>query len=352
MKEHNGRELQNGRTSLPSNYWEVLQKLKSRIRSTQLRAVLKVNEELIALYLEIGKNLSEKHTAAWGSKIVEQLANDLRTEFPDMKGFSRSNLFAMRQVYLAYKDSPNSVQQLVGQIPWGHNILIVTKVKEPSIRQWYLTKTIENGWSRNVLSAQIESEAFGRTGQALTNFPTTLPPTQSELAQQAIKDPYIFDFLTLSEKAVERDLENALMGNITRFLLELGAGFAFIGRQKNLVVDGEDFYIDLLFYHVHLRCYIVIDLKMEKFKPEFAGKMNFYLAAVDAQMRTSEDAPSIGLILCKEKKRLIVEYALSETNRPIGVAQWHLSRQLPERLKRELPSPDELEKALEEVMQE
>ena len=335
---------------LPSNYSEVLHFLKAHIRSTQVRAVIAANTELIGLYLEIGKKLSQSETASWGKKIVEHLANDLRKEFPDMKGFSRSNIFAMKQVYQAYEDAPNSVQQLVGLIPWGHNILIVTKIKELSVRQWYLEKTIQNGWSRSILSAQIESSLHEREGKAVTNFLTTLPPLQSELAQQTLKDPYIFDFLTISEKAVERDLENALMDNMVRFLLELGAGFAFVGRQKHLEVEGEDFYIDLLFYLIHLRCYLVIDLKREKFKPEHAGKMNFYLAAVDAQMRSRDDSPSIGLILCKEKKHLIVEYAVSEMNRPMGVAQWQISRKLPDSLKGELPSPEELEKVLEGII--
>ena len=332
--------------SLPSNYKEILRKLKTNIRSRQIKAALSVNRELIAMYMEIGEMLSSQDSTVWGSKTVEHLAEDLREEFPEMKGFSRSNLFSMRQVYQAYKGVLKTVQQLVGQVPWGHNILIVTKLKETSLRQWYLEQTIANGWSRAVLSAQIETALHIRQGAVMSNFQKTLPAPQSDLARQTLKDPYIFDFLSLSKDAVERDLENALVKNITNFLLELGSGFAFLGKQKHLEVEEEDFYLDLLFYHIHLRCYVVIDLKMEKFKPEHTGKMNFYLATVDRQLRGPDDAPSIGLILCKEKKKLIVEYVLSETNRPIGVAQWQLTRELPARLQEELPGPQEIEDAI------
>jgi predicted nuclease of restriction endonuclease-like (RecB) superfamily len=262
-----------------------------------------------------------------------------------MKGFSPRNLLYMKQFAEAYVGHSIS-QQAVAKLPWGHNVILIDKLDSTEQRLWYAQKTIEHGWSRAVLIHQIESGLHKRQGKAVTNFKQTLPPSQSDLAQQALKDPYVFDFLSLSEDAVERDLEKGLVEHIRKFLLELGVGFAFVGSQYHLEVEEEDFYIDLLFYHLRLRCFVVIDLKMEQFKPEYAGKMNFYLSAVDEQLRRDGDNPSIGIILCKTRKKLIAEYALRNTNTPIGVSEYKLTRTIPAVLKKNLPSIKQLEKEL------
>jgi predicted nuclease of restriction endonuclease-like (RecB) superfamily len=279
--------------------------------------------------------------------VVERLAKDLRAEFPEMEGFSSRNLKYMRAFAVAYSEA-EFVQQVVAQIPWGHNLLLLNKLRQPELREWYARKTLEHGWSRAVLSAQIQTKVHAREGKALTNFKQTLPSPQSDLAQQALKDPYTFDFLSLSTEARERELEQGLVDHIQKFLLELGVGFAFVGRQVHLEIGGEDYFIDLLFYHLKLRCFVVIDLKMEPFKPEFAGKMNFYLSAVDDRMRNSQDQPSIGLLLCRDKNHITVEYALRHLAKPIGVAQWRtrLVDSLPKKLEGALPSVKELEKEL------
>lgn len=342
-----GHHRSGGTGLLPGNYSRVLEELKARVRSVQARAATAVNRELIALYLEIGRRLAEQDTS-WGTKIVEHLAKDLKASFPEMRGFSRTNLFYMRQVYLAWADSNESVQQLVGQIPWGHNLALVSKIDDPDARTWYLQQTVAHGWSRAALTVQIESRLHARQGKALTNFERTQVPIHSDLAQQTLKDPYVFDFLALGDDARERELEQGLIDHIQRFLLELGVGFAFIGRQVHLEVGDEDFYIDLLFYHLRLRCYVVIELKAIPFKPEHAGKMNFYLSAVDDQMRHPDDQPSIGLLLCKSKNSLMVEYALRDLSKPIGVAEWEtrIVASLPEELKGSLPTVEDLEAEL------
>jgi len=335
-------------TALPSGYAPLLADLKARVRAAQMRAVLSVNRELILLYWHIGGQILRcQREEGWGAKVVERLAKDLRTEFPEMHGFSRANLLSMRAFAEAYADEA-IVQQLVGQLPWGHNILLLTKVKNREQRIWYARQTLEHGWSRAVLTAQIQTDAQKRQGKALSNFKQTLPPPQSDLAQQALKDPYTFDFLTLSADARERELEQGLVDHIQKFLLELGVGFAFVARQMHLEVGGEDYYLDLLFYHLKLRCYVVIDLKMEPFRPEFAGKMNFYLSAVDDTMRHQQDQPTIGLLLCRDKNRITVEYALRHMTKPIGVAQWRtrLVESLPKKLEGALPSVKDLEKEL------
>jgi len=334
---------------LPGNYGQVLQEIKSRVREVQTRAATAVNRELIALYLQIGGLLSKQIEAAgWGDMVVERLAADLRKAFPPMKGFSRRNLFYMRQVHDAWAGADEAVLDSVHNIPWGHHLVLLTKVTDREARLFYVRQTVAQGWSRAVLTVQIEARLHERKGKALTNFRQTLPPQQSELAHQTLKDPYVFDFLTLTDDAQERDVEQALVDHVQRFLLELGVGFAFVGRQVHLEVGGEDFYIDLLFYHLKLRCYVVVDLKVVPFKPEFAGKMSFYLSAVDDRMRHPSDAPSIGLLLCKSKNRFIVEYALRDLAKPIGVAQWEtrLVERLPENLKGNLPSVEELEAEL------
>jgi predicted nuclease of restriction endonuclease-like (RecB) superfamily len=333
---------------LPSRYGAVLADLKERVRAAQVRAVLSVNRELIQLYWQIGGEILRcQREEGWGAKVVERLAKDLRAEFPEMEGFSSRNLKYMRAFAVAYSEA-EFVQQVVAQIPWGHNLLLLNKLRQPELREWYARKTLEHGWSRAVLSAQIQTKVHAREGKALTNFKQTLPSPQSDLAQQALKDPYTFDFLSLSTEARERELEQGLVDHIQKFLLELGVGFAFVGRQVHLEIGGEDYFIDLLFYHLKLRCFVVIDLKMEPFKPEFAGKMNFYLSAVDDRMRNSQDQPSIGLLLCRDKNHITVEYALRQLAKPIGVAQWRtrLVDSLPKKLEGALPSVKELEKEL------
>lgn len=338
--------------SLVEGYEEFLRELKSRIRTAQVRAALAVNRELVLLYWQIGRDITgrqEQH--GWGAKVIDRLADDLKSAFPGVSGFSRTNLLYMRALAKAYPDEA-FVQQVVGQIPWGHHVRILDKVKSPIEREWYIRQTMENGWSRAVLEAQIETRLFHRQGKAVTNFERALPSSQSDLAQQLLKDPYNFDFLTLGPDAAERDLERGLLEHIRKFLLELGSGFAFLGSQYHLEVGGEDFYIDLLFYHVRLHCYVVIDLKMGRFQPEFAGKMNFYLAVVDGRLRTAEDAPSIGLILCKTKERVIAEYALRNNMSPIGVSEYELTESLPESLRRSLPAVEALEAELRSLPDE
>lgn len=324
--------------------------LKERIRAAQVRAALAVNQELICLYWTIGREILERQKEqGWGSQVITQLAKDLSCEFPDMKGFSTRNLKYMRAFADAYPDE-SIVQQLVAQIPWGHNVRLLDTIKDAEERLWYVQKTIENGWSRNVLLMQIESRLYQRQGGAVTNFARTLPNPQSDLAQTLIKDPYHFDFLSLANNAQERDLEKALVEHIRDFLLELGTGFSFVGSQYHLEVGGEDFYIDLLFYHLQLRCFVVIDLKMGDFRPEFSGKMNFYVSAIDNLMRHPSDSPTIGMILCKTKNKTIAEYALQDVNKPIGVSTHRIGSELPEPLKESLPSVEQLEMEIDTVV--
>ncbi|MCU0240551.1 MAG: PDDEXK nuclease domain-containing protein [Pyrinomonadaceae bacterium] len=333
---------------LTKDYEEFLQTLKSRISVAQTKVALAVNRELVLLYWQIGREILERQEKqGWGAKVVDQLSKDLRSAFPEMKGFSRANLLYMRRFAETYSDE-QFVQQTAGQIPWFHNCKILDKVKTHNERKFYINKTIENGWSRDILVWQIESKLFERQGKAVTNFELTLPKPQSDLANQLLKDPYNFDFLTLHNDAHERDLENALIADIQKFLLELGVGFAFVGRQYHLEIGGQDFYIDLLFYHLKLRCFVVIDLKMGEFKPEFAGKMNFYLSVVDDLLKHEKDELSIGLILCKSKNKFIAEYALRDMQKPIGVSEMQILQALPENLKGSLPTIEELEKGLSE----
>jgi predicted nuclease of restriction endonuclease-like (RecB) superfamily len=294
---------------LPSHYLEVLEEIKERVRAARMRASLSVNRELIILYWEIGRLILHRQEAeGWGAKVIDRLSADLNREFPDIKGFSSRNLKYMRAFAEAYP-ARAFVQEVLAQMTWYHNITLLEKVKDHVQREWYIRATLEHGWSRAVLVHQIESDLYTRQGRALTNFQATMPSPQSDLAQQVVKDPYNFEFLGLGQDISERQLEKALIDRLKDFLLELGKGFAFVGQQHHLDVGGEDYYLDLLFYHLHLRCYVVIDLKVVPFKPEFAGKMDFYLSAVDEQMRHADDQPSIGLILCKERNRLLVEYA-------------------------------------------
>ena len=333
--------------ALPTDYPALLGDLKTQIRSAQVRAALSVNRELVLLYWQIGQAiLQRQQQAGWGAKVIAQLSRDLASEFPDMKGFSRRNLGYMKAFAQTWTDE-SFVQQVAAKLPWFHNCVLLDKVKDPQQREWYARATLQHGWSRNILVHQIDSQLHARQGQATSNFERTLPAAQSELAQQLLKDPYNFDFLSLGAAAHERDLERGLLAHLRDFMLELGVGFAFVGSQHHLEVGGEDFYLDLLFYHLYLRCYVVIDLKIGEFKPEYVGKMNFYLSAVDDLRRHPDDAPSIGLLLCKTQNKVIAEYALRGVDKPLGIAAYALAAALPDNLAGQLPSVEELERELE-----
>lgn len=338
--------------AVPRGYPTLLETLKTRIGEARVRAALAVNSELVLLYWRIGREILERQNSeGWGAKVIDRLSKDLHAAFPEMKGLSRTNLIYMQAFADAYPDVA-IVQQVVGQLPWGHNVRLLDKVKDPIEREWYARAAIQHGWSRNILAHQIESCLYHRQGKAVTNFDRTLPAPQSDLAAQILKDPYNFDFLTVGDEAHERDLERALTTQIRDFLLELGAGFAFVGSQYHLEVAGEDFYLDLLFYHLKLRAFVVIDLKMGDFRPEYAGKMQFYLAASDDLLRQAGDAPTVGIILCRGKNRVLVEYTLRDTTRPIGVSEYRLGEALPETLRGSLPTIEELEAGLSRLIED
>jgi predicted nuclease of restriction endonuclease-like (RecB) superfamily len=335
--------------SSPPHYDDFLQDLKERIRRAQVKAALAVNREMVLLYWQMGREiLARQQQEGWGAKVIQRLAKDLKQEFPDMKGFSRSNLMYMRAFAETYPDE-QIVQEVLGQIPWYHNIALLDKLNSLNERLWYAQKTVENGWSRNALVLQIESGLYRRMGEAITNFEQTLPTTQSDLAQQILKSPYNFEFLELSETAQERDFEKALVDRIRDFLMELGVGFAFLGSQYPLEVGGKEYRLDLLFYHVRLHCYVIIDLKVVEFEPEFSGKMAFYVAAVDDLLRSEGDKPTIGIILCKSKNKATVEYALRYVQHPVGVATYRLRDTLPESLQGNLPTIEQLEMQLQTI---
>lgn len=335
-------------------YIKWVEEIKIEIKNAQIKASISVNQELIKLNWTIGKSISEKiQKENWGTSVVENLSKDLQKQFSNQQGYSRTNLFSMRKWYEFYIKSrleESKVQQLVGQIPWGHNVLIVTKSRDINEAIFYINKTIENNWSRTVLAYQIDLKLYDRSGRAITNFESTLPEIQSELANETLKDPYKFDFLTLTEKALEKDIEEQLVSHITAFLLELGGGFSFVGRQVPIKIDGEDFFIDLLFYHIRLKCYIVVELKAVKFRAEYAGKMNLYLSAVDDFIKTNDENPTIGLLLCKSKSTIIAEYALRGTTQPIGVAEYEIANSIPKELKPNLPTVEEIEKELTNII--
>jgi len=332
--------------SKSQEYQSLLASLKQRIQEAQVRAGLAVNREMVLLYWSIGREvLSRQKEQGWGAKVIDSLAGDLRRSFPEMQGLSPRNLKYMRAFAEAWPDE-QFVQQAAAQMPWFHNCVLLDKVKAAEERRWYIEQTVMNGWSRNVLVLQIESGLYRRQGRAMTNFARALPEPQSDLAQQILKDPYNFDFLTLSSEVKERDLERGLLDHIRQFLLELGVGFAFVGSQYPLEVAGQDFRLDLLFYHLRLRSFVIVELKTGPFKPEYAGKMNFYLSAVDDLLKHPSDQPSIGLILCKSKDQIIVEYALRDTAKPLGIAEFRLFEKMPKRLKQSLPSIEELEAEL------
>ncbi|EXI67544.1 MAG: hypothetical protein AW08_01805 [Candidatus Accumulibacter adjunctus] len=331
---------------LPPDYPAWLTELKARIHTAQQRATLAVNRELVLLYWQIGRDiLARQGREGWGAKVIERLAQDLRSAFPDMKGFSPRNLKYMRSFAEAWPDEA-FVQGVLAQLPWYHQLALIDKLKTAEQRRWYAAKAIEHNWSRNVLVMQIEARLRERSGQAITNFPGSLPKPQSDLARESLKDPYRFDFLGLGDEAQEREIENALVRHVTEFLLELGAGFAYVGRQVPLDVGGEDFFIDLLFYHLKLRCYVVIELKGGAFKPEHLGQLGFYLTAIDRDIKLEQDNPTIGLLLCRTKNKVVAEYALGDKTQPMGIAEYRLIESLPADLQSSLPSIEAIEQAL------
>jgi len=359
------------KTDLAGHYPALLTDIKQRIRTAQTRAMLAVNAELIRLYWEIGQMLdARQRVEGWGAAVIPYLARDIRNELPEIKGFSERNIKRMLAFYREYADvmlAADFVPQAVAQLeidqkvprpvallsadtllalPWGHHLLLMEKIKDAETRLWYMQATLAQGWSRSVLQVQIEYAAHARQGKATSNFAARLPAPQSDLAQQALKDPYLFDFLTLAEPFRERELETGLIAHLEKFLLELGQGFAFVGRQYHVDIGEQDFYIDLLFYHLHLRCFIVIELKRGAFKPEYAGKMNFYCNVVDDVLKHASDAPTIGLILCQTQNAVIAEYALRGVDKPIGISTFELTRALPAELESSLPSIEDIEREL------
>ena len=341
-----------------NNYKLWLAELKGKVRNAQLKAAVAVNTRLLEFYWELGADIVAKQANTnWGDGLIPQLSKDLSREFPGMSGFSRTNLMYIRKWYLFYTRPHTIVQQAVGQLtkqpvarltslPWGHNIAIISKCTTAEEALFYVDRTIEHGWSRSVLVHQIKSGLYRRCGKAVSNFAATLPKPQSDLAEQTLKDPYVFDFLGLTGDYKERELEIALVDHVSSFLLELGAGFAYLGRQVPLSVGSREFFLDLLFYHTKLHCHVVVELKASDFEPEHAGKLNFYLKAVDAQLRGPQDNPTVGLLICKSKDKLVVEYALSDIRKPIGVSEYRMTRTLPKKIQSSLPTIREIEKEL------
>ncbi len=335
-------------------YAQTLADIKNKIQESQIKAAIAAGQELTMLYWAIGNIITEKQEkSGWGTNFVEKLAHDLQAAFPGIAGFSRSNIFRMKAFFTAYSKNPTAVGQIenlpIFRIPWGHNAVLLEKLKENKVRFWYAQKAIENGWSRSMLESWIESDLYGRQGKAITNFEVKLPKPHSDMAHQSLKDPYLFDFLTLHTEHNERDVEQGLTDHIQKFLLELGQGFAFIGRQVHLHIGNKDYYIDLLFYHLKLRCFIIVELKAREFDVRDTGQIGFYLSAVDNEMRHPGDKPTIGLILCKDKDSLTVEYALQASSKPIGVASYQakIVESLPKDLKGSLPTVKEIEAELE-----
>lgn len=328
-----------------NQYLSIIESIKTEISKAQYNAALQVNKELTLLYYHIGQIINEHKS--WGNKFIDNLAKDIKIAYPNSTGYSVRNLKYMAKFAAEYPDE-EFVQRAVAQIPWGHNIVLLDKFSDFAVRKWYIEKTQENGWSRNVLVHQIESGLYERQAiaQKISNFESLLPAPQSELAVQTMKDPYLFDFIPFKEDMVERDIENALVKDVTALLLELGTGFAFLGNQYHLNVGGDDFYIDLLFYNLNLRCYVVIELKTGDFKPEYAGQLNFYLSAVDAQLKKDTDNPTIGLLLCKNKNNLVAEYSLKDMSKPMGISEYKLSSVLPDAFSEQLPSVEDIQKRI------
>lgn len=349
------------------NYFSILENLKEKIRLARQKTVLTVNKELLQVYWEIGNTILQQQAAqGWGAKVIDKLAADLKNEFSDMKGFSVRNIKYMRAFAEAYpqfmqqsaaqiqdveKQAVIIVQQAAAQLPWGHHQLLLDKLNTAGEREFYIKKSIENGWSRNVLAVQIESQLHLRQGNAITNFDLTLPKPHSDLAKESIKNPYIFDFLAMGEKMQERELENALIQHIKKFMLELGRGFAYVGNQYNLKVEGDDFYLDLLFFNYHLDCFVVFELKVGEFEPEFAGKLNFYINTIDAQIKLPRHKPTIGVLLCKTPNETVVQYALKGIDTPMGVAEYEFTNALPKQLRTDMPTIEELEQEIEKEIE-
>ncbi|HLJ31406.1 MAG TPA: PDDEXK nuclease domain-containing protein [Candidatus Babeliales bacterium] len=344
----------NSSPSVPTQeYIQTLVDLKQYVQEAQIKATFSANKELMCLYWSIGKIINEKQTlSGWGTKLIEQLAEDLQNTFPGIGGFSRANIFRIKAFFASYEIVAQAVRQFeslpIAMIPWGHNVVLIQKLKDIKQRLWYAQKAIEYGWSRSMLETWIKSDLYNREGKAITNFKHTLPQPESDMAHYSLKDPYIFDFLTLHEQHLEKDVEQGLIDHIQKFLLELGEGFSFYGRQYHLEIGDKDYYIDLLFYHVKLRCFIVIELKAREFEPKDAGQINFYLSAIDDLLRNPGDNPTIGLILCKSKNNFTAEYALRDIKKPIGVAGYEtiLVESLPKNLKGSLPTIKEIEAEL------
>lgn len=362
-----------GSLDLPAEYASLLGEIKRRVQVSRARAMMSVNAELISLYWEVGRLVDERQRReGWGTRVIPRLSHDLRSDFPDEAGFSERNIKRMLAFYREYAETelvpqtvalsemgagaggdepvPQAVAQippaLLMAVPWGHHDLLMAKVKDLTTRAWYMRASVESGWSRAVLLAQVQNGAHERAGQAVTNFALRLMPPDSDLAQQALKDPYLFDFLTLTDDFRERELEAGLVAHMERFLIELGQGFAFVGRQYHLTLGDRDFYLDLLFYHLTLRRYVVVEIKRGEFQAEYAGKVNLYCNLVDDQLRHEGDGPTIGLILCQEPDRLFAEYTLRGIGTPIGVSSYELTRALPAELESTLPTIEQIEREL------
>ena len=327
-----------------NQYLDVIESIKNEISKAQYSAALQINKELTLLYYHIGRTINEHKT--WGNKFIDNLAKDIKIAYPHSTGYSVRNLKYMAKFAAEYDEQ--FVQTVSAQIPWSHNVTIIEKVKDTEKREWYINKAIENGWSHSVLVHQIESGLYERQAIAhkISNFEKLLPAAQSELAVQTMKDPYVFDFIPFREDMVERDIETALVKEVTSLLLELGTGFAFLGNQYHINVGGDDFYIDLLFYNLNLRCYVVIELKTGDFKPEYVGQLNFYLSAVDGELKKDTDNPTIGLLLCKSKNNLVAEYSLKDMSKPMGISEYKFGSVLPEELSRQLPSIEDIQKRI------
>lgn len=332
-----------------AGYGDFLKDIKQRIRSAQYEALKAVNKEMIALYWDIGRMIIERQKQhGWGKSIVETLAQDLQREFPGVQGYSVQNLWYMRQFYDEYNGNTN-LQPLVGEISWAKHLIIMAKCKDDLAREFYIRMTRKFGWTKNVLLHQIENQSYEKTLLNQTNFNTALPDAIKDQAALAVKDEYTFDFLELGDEHSEKELERALIAKINRFLIEMGGAFAFMGNQFRLEIDGDEFFIDLLLYHRRLKCMVAVELKIGKFQPEHVGKMQFYLAALDSTVREKGENPSIGIILCKDKKRTVVEYALKVSNKPIAVANYRITSTLPKNLQDELPAPEQIRKLFDEA---
>ena len=333
-------------------YNSFLVDIKNKIKLSQQKAFNAVNQEMILLYFNIGLVIDARQKElGWGAKVIDKLSVDILKEFPDMKGFSSRNIKLMVQFYKEYC-LEDFMQLPVAQIPWTHNIVLIQKVKDKNLRYWYIQRVLENGWSKDILSLMIKSEVHKREGNLISNFKDILPPNDSDMVQQSFKDPYLFDFLTITEPFKEKELENSLIKNMEKFLIELGSGFAFAGRQYKLEVGDDDFYVDLLFYHLKLRCFIVVELKKGKFKPEYSGQVNFYCSAVDSLLAQKDDQPTIGLILCQEKNEIVAEYSLRKMTQPIGISQYELTEILPKEFESSLPTIDMIENELKNSLKQ